>query len=39
MVVHAWNPGILAHGKWRQQDQEFKVILRYIANLRPAWAA
>lgn len=23
--------------KWRQEDQEFKVILGYMENLRPAW--
>lgn len=22
---------------WRQEDWEFKVILSYIVNLRPAW--
>lgn len=25
-------------GRWRQEDQRFKVILGYIASLRLAWA-
>lgn len=24
--------------RWKQGDQEFKVILRYIVSLRPVWA-
>lgn len=35
MVVSTWNPNVL--GKWMQEDQEFKVILGSIADLRPAW--
>lgn len=30
MVVHACNP--LALGKWKQEDQKFKVSLSYIAT-------
>lgn len=25
-------------GRWRQKDQEFKVILGYLVSVRPAWA-
>lgn len=28
---------ILPHGRWSQADKELKVILSYIASLRPAW--
>lgn len=27
-------PVILAHEKWRKQDQELKVVLNYIASLK-----
>lgn len=30
--------GISTFGRWRQKDQEFKVILNYIKSLRPSWA-
>lgn len=35
----AWQctPEILAPGMWRQDNQEFKGILNYRANSRPAW--
>lgn len=29
---------IQAVGKWRQEDQEYKVILSYVVSLSPAWA-
>lgn len=32
-IVHTCN---LAHEMWRQVDQELQVILKYVANLRPA---
>jgi hypothetical protein len=32
--VHSWN---LSREQERQEDQKFKVILRYTANVRPAW--
>ena len=32
-----WStPVVLALGRWRQENQEFKVILGYIANSRLA---
>lgn len=33
-VVHICNPTI---GRWRQESEEFKIILNYIASLRSAW--
>jgi hypothetical protein len=34
-----WHtPVIPGFGRWRQEDQEFKIILRYIESSRPAWA-
>jgi hypothetical protein len=27
-----------ALGRWRQEDQDFKVIFSYIENVRKAWA-
>ena len=32
-------PAISALGRYRQEDQGLKVILGYIASLRPVWAA
>lgn len=29
---------ILAFGKWRQEDHEFKVIINYIMSLTAVWA-
>lgn len=35
----SWSStGILALERWRQKDQEFKVILCYTVNLRIAWS-
>lgn len=31
--------GMVAHGSWRQGDQEFKICLSYIVSSRPAWTA
>lgn len=33
LVMHIGNPR-----KWRQEDRKFKVILCYVAHLRPTWA-
>lgn len=32
------QPTIPVCGKERQEDEEFKVILGYIASMRPVWA-
>lgn len=34
--IHA--PTTPARGSWRWEDQEFKVILNYVASSRPSWA-
>lgn len=35
-----WHPPVIsALGRWRQEDQQLRVILSYIASTRPAWAA
>jgi hypothetical protein len=36
--MHVSAPVIAGLRKWRQEDQKFKVILPYIAYLRPVWA-
>ena len=33
--VHTCHPNTW---EWRQEDQEFKVSVSYIADLRPTWA-
>lgn len=32
-----WAPVIIAFGRWRQEDQEFKIILGYLESWRPVW--
>lgn len=31
-------PMITSLGKWRKEALEFKISLKYIVSLRPAWA-
>jgi hypothetical protein len=33
-----WGDAYLELRRWKQEDQKFKVIFRYIVSLRPAWA-
>lgn len=35
-VIGSWHGIILALGKWREEDREFKVITNYIVSLSPA---
>lgn len=34
----SYVPVISATGKWRQEDQKYKVILGYTASSKPVWA-
>lgn len=31
------TPGITAHKKWEQENQEFRIILRYTEILKTTW--
>jgi hypothetical protein len=33
-----WVPVLPALGRWRQEDQEFKVNLSFIVSLKTVWA-
>lgn len=34
MVAHTHTPVILSHGKWQQEDQEFKVYFLYATEYK-----
>lgn len=34
MVAHTHTPVILSHGKWQQEDQEFKVYFGYTTEFK-----
>lgn len=36
-IMHKMTSLISAHGRWKQEDQEFRVIVGCITSLRPAW--
>lgn len=34
---HVAIPIMLALGRWKQGNQKFKVIIGYVASLKPTW--